>query len=1005
MRKFLLVNFLFICYLANAQTREVTGRVTSETDPEGLPGVNVVIKGTNEGTITDINGYYSLTVSEGAVLMYSFVGYQTQELMYAGQDKVDIILREEARELDEVVVVGYSSIERRDITGSITSVKAADFKDMSLSGIDQALQGQAPGVQVTQSSGTPGGGINVRIRGVTSIGAGNRPLWIIDGVQVETGTLSLRSFGGQNDNALSLINPGDIESIQILKDASAKALYGSRASNGVIIVTTKRGRKAQAKINFDIQRGIIDPVNKVDLLNSKQLLELQREAVENAGHNPDAFGLIPGVTDAVSTDWQDEVLRRGIMQMYQVSATGGDENTSYYLSANYRSEEGVQLNNLFERVGTIVNIDQKFTNKLTVTSSINLTRTLNKRVKGDNFLDGVYSGAVKSLPYFTPYDENGFLIGPSSPLYAGFPNFNPVGQAVLPRFNAVTAKMIGALSGTYQFNDNLNLRGQVSVDYNDVTEDQYESSQTAIGGFLPSVGGQGYGVFIASTATNLNYYLTLSYSKKIGDIHNFSGLLGYEVVRGFGIAGNVQGRIFPSDDFTYIGSAAVVDNGSSGKSSPSGLQSFFAEGKYDYKDKILGTLSFRVDGSSRFGPNRRFGYFPAGSVAWRISNEDFFNSRIVNDLKVRASFGFTGNERIGDFQFLGLWSSATYNGNSGVGPVNVANPGLKWETTREANLGVDASFFEGRIQASVDAYYNKTFDLLLPRPLPSTTGFGSITDNIGEMENKGIELGVTSVNFDGSFKWSTDLNLSRNLNKVLFLADTLPLFRGYSAEGANATNIIQVGHPLGTFSGLKFLGVDPATGDAIYEDANKDGLISNDDAVIIGTSQPDFFGGLTNRFSYKRIEASVFLQFSVGNKILNFSKTTLVNTGADISNNQSVDALRRWRKPGDVTDIPRYEFENTFNNYHSSRFLEDGSYLRLKNVSIAYTLPPKYSDRALMQNVRISLAATNLWTLSKYSGADPEVSTLDGSVSAQGIDFFTLPQVRTISIGINATLK
>lgn len=1004
MSRFLLVISLFASFLTNAQTRQVEGRITSVAEPGGLPGVNVVIKGTNQGTITDVSGNYSLSVTEGDIILFSFVGYMTQEILYTGQEKLDVILVEEAKELSEIVVVGYSSVEKRDITGSITSVKAADFKDMSLSGIDQALQGQAPGVQVTQSSGTPGGGIQVRIRGVTSIGAGNTPLWIIDGVQVETGTLSLRSFGGQNDNALSLINPGDIESIQILKDASAKALYGSRASNGVVIVTTKRGKMSQAKINLDVQRGIIDPVNKLDLLNATQLLELQREAVVNAGQNPDAFGLIPGVTDAVNTDWQDEVLRRGIMQQYQLSATGGDDNTSYYISANYRNEEGIQLNNSFERLGAIINLDQKFTNKLTVSSNVNLTRTLNKRVKGDNFLDGVYSGAVKSLPYYTPYDENGRLIGPSSPLYAGFPNFNPVAQALLPRFDAVTAKMIGALSATYRINDNFNLRGQVSVDFNDVTEDQYESSQTAIGGFLPSVGGQGYGVFIASTSTNINSYLTLSYSKKIGEDHNISGLAGTEILQGYGKSGSVQGRLFPSDDFTYIGSASIVDQGSSGKGQ-SGLVSFFAEGKYDYKDRYLATLSLRADGSSRFGPNRRFGYFPAGSFAWRVSSENFFHSRIINDLKLRASFGFTGNERIGSFLFLGTWGSATYNGSSGVGPANLANPDLKWESTREMNVGVDISILEGRIQGLADIYYNKTFDLLLQRPLSSTTGFGSITDNIGEMENRGIELGITSVNFDGEFRWSTDINLSKNMNKVLFLADSTPLYRGYSGEGVDATNIVKVGEPMGTFIGLKFLGVDPATGDAIYDDTNNDDQITNDDAVIIGNSQPDFYGGITNRFSYKRFDLSVFMQFSVGNKILNFGKTTFVNTGADISNNQTVDALRRWQKPGDITDVPRYEFENTYNNYHSSRFLEDGSYLRLKNVSFGYNLPTAYANKAMFQNVRIYCAGTNLWTYTKYTGADPEVSTLDGSVSAQGIDFFTLPQVRTISVGINATLK
>lgn len=1004
MRRYLLLFFISFPTLLIAQLQQVSGRVTSVAEPDGLPGVSVVVKGSTQGSITGLDGGFSIEAPQGATLVFSFVGYRTQEVVVTSQTELNITLEEEASELSEIVVVGYSSIEKRDITGAITSVKATDFQDMSLSGMDQALQGQAPGVQVTQSSGTPGGGIAVRIRGVTSIGAGNTPLWIIDGVQVETGTLSLRSFGGQNDNALSLLNPGDIESIQILKDASAKALYGSRASNGVVVVTTKKGKKGQAKINVDVQRGIVDPTNKIDLLDATQLLELQREALTNAGKNPDAFGLIPGVTDAVNTDWQEEIFRRGIMQQYQVSATGGDDNTNYYISANYRKEEGIQINNSFERLGTVINLDQDFSDRLRVSSNLNLTRTLNKRVKGDNFLDGVYSGALKSLPYFVPYDEDGFLVGPGSSLYAGFPNFNPVAQALLPRFEAVTAKMVGALSATYKIQNNLLLRGQVSVDFNDVTEDQYESSQTAIGGFLPSVGGQGYGVFIAGTYTNINSYLTLSFNETFAEKHQLSALVGSEVLQSFTKTGSVQGRLFPSDDFTYITSAGIVDQGSSGKGE-SGLISFFGEAKYDMNDKILASLSFRADGSSRFGPNRRFGYFPAGSVAWRISSEEFFRSTLINDLKVRMSFGFTGNERIGNFGFLGTWGSTTYNGNSGVGPNNIANPDLKWETTREINAGVDISVLEGRIQSSIDAYYNKTFDLLLLRPYASTTGFSGVTDNIGEMENRGLEVAISSVNIDGKLKWSTDINLSKNLNKVLFLADSVPLYRGYTAEGVDATNVIREGEPLGTFIGLDFLGVDPATGDAIYADTNGDGIINNSDAIVIGNAQPDFYGGVTNRVSYKRFDVSVFFQFSVGNKILNFARTTFVNTGADISNNQSTDALRRWQKPGDITDVPRYEFENTYNNFHSNRFLEDGSYLRLKNISIGYNIPSRITNKLMLQNVRVYASGTNVWTYTRYSGADPEVSTLDGSVSAQGIDFFTLPQVRTLSVGINATLK
>jgi TonB-dependent starch-binding outer membrane protein SusC len=1005
MRILLLLQLVFFSLSVFGQI-EVRGRVTSLVEPTGLPGVNVTIKGTTQGTITDIEGRFILSVSADATLVFSFVGYKAQEVPVEGRATLNVVLEESSQELGEIIVVGYSSIAKRDITGSIATIKTDNFKEISINGIDQALQGQVAGVQVTQSSGTPGGGISVRIRGSTSISAGNRPLFIVDGIPVETGGLSARSFGGQQDNALALINPNDIESMQVLKDASAKAMYGSRASNGVVVITTKRGgRNAKTKITFDVQRGIIDAVNTLDLVNSTQLLQLQREAVQHADQNPDALGLIPGVTDGISTNWQDEVLRTGILQQYQVSASGGDENTTFYISGSYRNEEGIQLNNSFERFGVTLNFDQRFSQKFSASTNITLSRALNKRVKGDNFLDGVYSGAIKSLPYHVPYDENGFLIGPGSPMYPGFPNFNPVAQALLPRFEALTIKMLGGINATYQFNENFKLRGQVSVDYNDITEDQYESSQTAIGGFLPSVGGQGYGVYIAQASTNVVSNLTLSYSKVFSDKHIINALVGSEVFQNFSTGGSVQGRLFPSDDFTYITSAGIVDAGSSFKAPPSGLLSFFSEVRYDFDDRILVTLGMRMDGSSNFGPNNRFGYFPALSAGWRISNEEFFKSDIVNDLKLRGSIGFTGNERIGGFQFLGTWGTSTYNGNSGVVPNNVANPNIKWETTREINIGADIDLWEGKIQSSVDVYYNKTSDLLLTRPYPFTTGFGGIPDNIGDMENKGIEFNISTVNLDKDVRWITTINLSKNLNKVLFLADSIPLYRGYLAEGVDGTNIIEVGQPLGTFWGLNYLGVNPATGNAIYEDRNGDGLINNDDAMVIGNAQPKLIGGITNTVSYKRFDASVFFQFSYGNKVLNFTKATLVNMGADIESNQSTEALRRWRNPGDITDIPRYELGSTVNNLHSNRLLEDGSYLRLKNLSIGYSLSPRLTSKLMVDQVRIYVAGTNLWTLTKYTGSDPEVSTFDGSTTAQGIDFFTLPQVRTISLGLNVTLR
>jgi TonB-dependent starch-binding outer membrane protein SusC len=693
------------------------------------------------------------------------------------------------------------------------------------------------------------------------------------------------------------------------------------------------------------------------------------------------------------------------MQQYQLTTSGGDDNTKYYISGNFREEEGVQLNNKFQRFGFTINLDQKLTQKLSIATSLTLSRSLNKRVKGDNFLDGVYSGAIKSLPYNVAYDEDGLLVGPGSALYAGFPNFNPVGQALLPRFNTIAVKALGNINLTYEFNPHLKLKVQGGLDYNNVTDDQYESSQTAIGGYLPSVGGQGYGVFSASTFSNINYNATISYNKKLTEKQTISALAGSEFFYNTSIGGSLEGRIFPSDDFTYIQSAGIVDAGFSFRDPAHSILSFFGEARYDYDDRILITASMRTDRSTNFGSNYRYGYFPAVSAAWRISQEAFWKSDFINDLKLRASFGLTGNERIAAFAFLGKWQAAPYNGSSGVIPNNVPNPNVKWESTREINVGLDIGLLENRIQSVLNVYYNKTSDLLLFRPYALTTGFTGIQDNVGELENKGIEFSVTSVNIDKAIRWTTTLNLSKNLNKVLLLPDSTPIYSGYTGEGVDRTNIVKEGEPLGSFWGLNFLGVNSATGDAMYEDRNKDGAISNLDAMVIGNSQPKLIGGITNSFQYKRFDLSIFFNFSLGNKVLNFTKAYTVNMGADIQSNQSVDALRRWQNPGDVTDVPRYELNSTTNNLLSNRLLEDASYLRLKNLNFGYSLPPALVNKLMLNQLRVFASATNLWTLTKYSGSDPEVSTLDGSTTAQGIDFFTLPQVRTIAVGINATLK
>ncbi|MDZ7606396.1 MAG: TonB-dependent receptor [Cyclobacteriaceae bacterium] len=1004
MHRILLLIFgiiLSLDLLAQSGELAISGMVT-DASGNPIPGVNIFVRGQATGTISGFDGNYKLALPAGVeTLVFSYIGYITLEEPINNRSVINITLQEDTKQLEEIVVTGYGSQKKADIIGAIGSLNPAVIKDMPVVGLDQALQGQIAGVSVTQSSGTPGGGIMVRVRGNSSISSSNRPLYIVDGIPVRDGGLSSRDFGGQNDNALSTLNPNDIESIEVLKDASAKAIYGSRAANGVVIITTKRGKAdSPTTFDFDIQRGIIDPTNTIEVLNASELLTLQREALTNAGEDPNSAGT-PGVTDAVNTNWQDEVMRQAVVQQYQISTRGGSDKTQFYLSAAYRDEEGVILNNRFQRGNLTTNIDHQATDRLTFGLNLNLARVKNKRIKGDNFLDGVYNASLTSLPFYQPYDEEGNLYAPGDAGYAGFPNFNPVGQALEPRFDTYATKMLGGLYARYEILPNLTFTTRFSADYTTTIEDQYEPTTTAIGGFLQSVGQQGYGVYSTSESSVLLNNNVLNYTTSISDIHEISGLLGVEFISRISRSGSTVGILFPSNDFTYLASSGLIIDGSSYLIN-SGLMSFFGEVNYKYKSKYLLQATVRYDGSSRFGENRKYGLFPAGSAGWRISEEEFMKGiSWLDDMKLRVSYGLTGNERIGDFRYLSTWAAVTaYNGVPAVAPATLGNPDLGWEQTSEFNIGTDIALYEGKIQLTFDYYYNITNDLLLNELLPATTGFGSVLGNLGEITNEGIELTINTVNIDKVVKWTSQFNIAKNDNIVKKLATDEPQFAGYSTF-TNNTHIITPGKPLGTFWGLEFLGVDPGTGDAIYKDMNNDGQLTANDGTFIGDAQADYFGGFTNTILYKGFDVNIFFQYSMGNQMINFGNTSLLNSGEDISNNQSREALKRWKNEGDIASIPRYEFGNTFNNRFSSRFVEDASYIRLKNLTVGYTFDQNIISKLKVRSLRIYASGTNVWTWTNYSGADPEVNSLDGSTTAQGLDLYTFPQVRTILFGLN----
>jgi TonB-linked SusC/RagA family outer membrane protein len=493
----------------------------------------------------------------------------------------------------------------------------------------------------------------------------------------------------------------------------------------------------------------------------------------------------------------------------------------------------------------------------------------------------------------------------------------------------------------------------------------------------------------------------LTYNKTFEDKHEISALAGTELLSQTGRSATTTGILFPGDEYTYLTSAGLIIDGSS-YYSENALFSFFSQIHYKYKNKFMASVSGRYDGSSRFGKNKKYGFFPAISGSWRITEESFFKSLSwLDDLKLRVSYGLTGNERFGNFLYLGTWGATTaYNGVPSVVPANLENPDLHWEATTELNAGLDISVFSGRIQSSIDVYYNTTSDLILDETLPYTTGFGSVKGNLGKITNQGFEFALTTVNIDNVLRWSSQFNISQNQNTVKELATDQPIYSGYNTY-TNSTHIIAVGSTLGTFWGLEFLGVDPGTGDAIYKDLNNDGRINADDAKIIGDAEPLFHGGFTNTIKYKNFDFNIFFQFSYGNEMINFGDaTSLINSGADIQNNQSKKALKRWQKPGDITSVPKYEYENTSNSWFSSRFVEDASYVRLKNITLGYRIPSKYINRIRLKSARVYATATNILTFTNYSGADPEVNSFDGSTAAQGLDLFTFPQVKTIMFGL-----
>lgn len=946
------------------QTLQISGKVTSAADGAPIPGATVQVKGTASGTITDINGIYKLEARPDAILLVSYMGMKKIEVPVNGKSKLDFSLEEEKIDLGELVVVGYNTSSRKLISGSIGVVNEDEIKSAPIRTIDAVLQGKAAGVSINQNSGTPGGQNSIKLRGGSSINASNQPLIVIDGVPVITGGLAQISYLGQEIDALSDLNPNDIESFTVLKDASATAIYGARASNGVILITTKKGgyQKTSASLNTSYGWQTMPAERIPELMNAAQWNEYKGTTVEG-----------------IDTDWMKEILQVAPTSNTELSVSSGNDKTRIFISGSYFKQDGTVKSTSYDRWSGRINVDHKLLKDLTIGGSVSMTYSTNRRVEGDQTLFGPLPNAL-SLPAIYPvYNEDGTYNEDG-------PYANPVAIINETQNVAYTNRHNDNIFLEYKFLNGFTFTSKWSADIYTLREHEYDPITVRQGAKYNGLGIEG-----STYVSNLVASNVLQYLKSVNEKHTFEALAGYSAEKYARRTSYIEAIDFPNENLQYITSAGTI-RAASASALDRGMSSFFGQFKYNYLYKYIFTMTARADGSSKFGKNNRYGYFPAASVAWRIAEENFMKKlSAISELKLRLSVGLTGNDGIGDFASFGLYGGGyNYGGSSGTAPTQLPNPDLKWESTLQKGVGIDLGLFYDRISLNLDLYHNHTYDLLLERPLPPSSGFTTISANIGDLQNKGIEIVLNTVNIKKEFTWNTSFNFAANRNKVLKLFDGQPI-----PDQGRGGNWVVEGEPIGVFYGYRCLGVDPTTGNLVYDDINNDGLLTSEgDIVKIGDPNPDFTTGLTNTFGYKGLDLSVFLHMVYGNDIFNGTRIYLESASGE--DNQTTTMLRRWMKPGDITDVPR-----AGDTYKSSRFIENGSFMRIKNVTLGYNFPKQILQEGKLKSLRLYITGQNLFTFTSYSGMDPEVNYFGNDNIILGTDFFTYPQSRTILMGLN----
>ncbi|MBD3630025.1 TonB-dependent receptor [Cyclobacterium sp.] len=972
---------------------QISGTVTDENG-EPLPGATISVSGSSIGTATDLDGKYSLTVPENATLVYSYIGYVSKSVVVGTQNIINVSLSEDQSSLDEVVVVGYGTVRKSDLTGSVSSIQADKLNTDSQASVEQIIQGRLPGVQVTQASARPGGNFSIRIRGSNSITAGNEPLYVIDGLP-----------GANPENSL---NPSDIKSIEVLKDASATSIYGARGSNGVVLITTKNGKQnSPLTINYNVTTSIQAATKTLDMMNAQQYMSFYNDLYLDRGREP-IFSQNDFASIGAGTDWQAEIFRSAPIQEHRVSFSGGSEDTQYFLSLNAFDQDGIVISSGFKRFSGRINLTHSVGDKLKVGINFNNSYVKEDQVPlglGVNATAGVIAAALQLPPTEPVFNSDGTYSTSLQDLS------NPVAQArTMDRFERRT-RLFGNGFLEYELISDLKAKLNLGVDQSIARSDTFDDVVTQIGLLRQGQASQGL-----RENNSYVFELTLDYNKVINGQHRLNLLGGYSYQEFMNSGFNASAMSFPTTSFgpNNLGSGDPFLNEVGSFKGKNNIVSGFGRANYSYDERFLMTASFRADGSSRFGANNKFAYFPSGALAWNISNESFFPKEgLVSDFKLRASYGVSGNQEIDNGRSLVLLGSgpiAVFNGDEyqSIAPNQLANPDLKWETTESFNLGVDLGMLFGRITGSVEYFQNNTRDLLLLLPIPTTTGFGNSLQNVGNTRNSGFELSLSSRNFVGNFSWITDINLATVKNEVTNLGLLPRILQGGTRFMQDYT-ILEVGSPVNAYYGHVFEGViqsaeelansptqtNGAVGSRKFQDLNGDNVINDQDRTIIGDPFPNFTVGLNNTLSYKGFTLDVFLEGKFGFEMANFTKIDSENPIDDLRNRQTY-VLDRWTPDNPTNENP--SFVNPSRTYDfNSRVVEDASFVRLRSARIAYSFP-NLNIKGI-GSLLLFASGQNLVTWTDYSGYNPDINSL--GTSNLRIDYSAYPLARTYAIGIN----